>query len=648
MLGGMDGGEYIGPRAPTLPGVLRSMEPREFTLAAFKSLGTRVTPQPQGLFLTEENGGREHIRFEEEEVTGTRTTLYAPGTAAFQRLVTRVIATGVHEVEDLDQNPGKESEELARRWVLSFGGTPKAVDIEEVHRCFEGKALVRVRATVAHDSYERLVEVSCSPAEHHAEAARSGLGPLSPLVENPRSLGINVDRLADAARLDEAISEFSRFYLERRAQEMQAAGEDERKKKKLEDEFTPRIETTLVALEGKLHRQVKVKAQYRFDAESDYSSMLTVAPHSGGLVEAPELGRCARSGKTVPKTCLTQCQISGALVLKDLLARSEKSSRLALPEFIVRCSLTGKRVLKDEAELSSVSGRPVERSLLKTSALSGKRAEPEHFGRCEFTNAEVLNTELAISDVSGKRYRVDGQRRSAVSGKAGHKEEFIVCHETRHSLTVAEADRCEVTANYVRPGILQPCEITQKRVLPSELERCAVTGKRVLKSLLVTSSLSETRMLEKVAVRSAIGKYCAPIEAKPCSWSGRKLHPDDLRVCKLTGLPICFQFAVSNSSPCLQPLVDLLNGIKRNADEPQVWGTVTTKASAALGKSRCRIEAAVLSPDKQHLAVCLEVRTLLGFRVHQAGLVYSIGEHSVVGRAAQGRRTSEGWSEFKS
>ena len=51
MLGGMDGAEYVGPRAPTLPGVVRSMEPRDFTLAAFKSLGARVTPQPPDLYL---------------------------------------------------------------------------------------------------------------------------------------------------------------------------------------------------------------------------------------------------------------------------------------------------------------------------------------------------------------------------------------------------------------------------------------------------------------------------------------------------------------------------------------------------------------------------------------------------------------------
>lgn len=648
MLGGMDGAEYVGPRAPTLPGVVRSMGPRDLTLAALKSLRVRVTPQPPDLYLAEENGGREHIRFEENAGAGARSTLYAPGTAAFLRLVGRVIATGIHEVEDLDQNPAKESEEIARRWVLAFGGTPKAVEVEEVRRCLEGTAVVRARATVAHDSYERLVEVSCSPAEHYAEAGPSGLGPLAPTIENPMALGLNIDRLTEVAKLDGAISEFSRFYMERRAQEMQSAGGDERKQKKLEDEFTPRLEMTLVAVEGRLHRQVKVRAQYRVDAESDYGSTLTVTPHTGEVVNAPEMGLCAQSGKTVPKTCLKQCQITGAVVLQHLLARSETSARLALPEYTVLCSLSGKRVLKDEAEPSAVSGRLVATSLLNTSALSGKRAEPVHFGRCEFTKAEVLDTERATSEVSGKRYRVDEQIRSAVSGKTGHKHEFIVCQETGQSLTVAEAEQCGVTGKYVRPGILESCAVTQKRVVPSELLRCAVTGKRALKRLFVTSSLTEARILEEVAVRSATGDFCAPVEAKPCLWSSRKCHPDDLRVCGLTGLPIHFEFATANSNPRLQPLVDLLNGIKRTADEPQMWDAVTTKVAAALGIGRCRVEAAVLSPDRRHLAVCSEVRTLLGFRVRQAGLVYSIGDHSVVGRAAQGRRTSGGWSEVKS
>jgi len=334
-------------------------------------------------------------------------------------------------------------------------------------------------------------------------------------------------------------------------------------------------------------------------------------------------------------------------VLQHLLARSEISSRLALPEFTVLCSLSGKRVLKDEAELSAVSGRLVASALLKTSALSGKRAEPDHFGQCEFTSAEVLNTELAASEVSGKRYRVDEQLRSVVSGKTGHKQEFIVCHETGQYLTVAEAEQCEVTGEYVRPGILEPCAVTQKRVLPSELLRCAVTGKRALKRFLVPSSLTGVYILEEVAIRSATGKFCAPLEAKQCVWSGQRSHPEDLRVCGLTGLCFHVEFATANPrfQPRLQPLVDLLNGTNRTADAPQLWDVVSSKVASALRKGHCRVEAAVLSPDKQHVAVCVEVRTLLGFRVCHAGAVYSIGDQCVVGRVARGRRTPHGWLE---
>jgi superfamily II DNA or RNA helicase len=645
MLGGMDEADSVGPRAPNLPSVARSMQPRDFTLSALKNLGARITAQAPDLYLVEENGGREYIRFEAHAAIGLRSALYAPGTPHFLRLVSRVIATGIYDVVDLDQNPGKESEEMVRRWVLTFGGTFKSTEVHEVWHCFEGVALVRVRATVAHDSYERLVEVSCSPREHHGRVGRSGLGPLPPTIESPASLGLDIDRLADAAQLDPAISEFARFYMERRAQEIQAAGTDERKRKKLQDEFTPNLEMILVAIEGNLHRWLEVKTKYEVDAGSEYSNILTVAPHAGTFVETPELGLCAQTHRTVPKSCLDRCQITGTDVLRHLLVRSELSSRLALPEHTVLCSLSDKRILKDEAELSSVSGCLVASSLLKTSAVSGKRAEPANFGRCQFTMAEVLDAELAASEVSGKRYRIDEQMRSVISGKAGHKSEFLICHETRQPLLTTEAEQCEVTGKYVKPGILEECAITRKRVLQSELERCAASGKRALKKLLVTSSLSGARILEEVAIRSAVGKFCSPIEAKLCLWSGRKCHPDDLRVCWLTDLLIHFEFATATREPCLKPLFDLLNGIKRTADESHLWDAVATKISVVIGRGRCRVESAILSPDRQHLAICAEVRTLLGFRVRQAGLVYSIVEKSVIGRVTQGERTPEGWSE---
>jgi hypothetical protein len=188
MLGSMDGAEYVGPRAPKLPGVIRSMEAQEFAVAALKSLGATVTPKEGRLYLPEEDGGREWIRFDEMDTSDRRSTLYAPGSAAFSRLVSRMIATGVHRVEDIDEDPARQADELTRGWINSFGAIPIASKAEGVRRCFEGKASVRVRATVAHDSYERLVELECQPGEHKAHAVRSGLYKLPDVIENAQHL----------------------------------------------------------------------------------------------------------------------------------------------------------------------------------------------------------------------------------------------------------------------------------------------------------------------------------------------------------------------------------------------------------------------------------------------------------------------------
>jgi superfamily II DNA or RNA helicase len=642
MLGSMEGAEYVGPRPPKLPPIVRSMDAREFTLAALKSLGAQVTEQENGVYLVEEDGGREWIRFDEEAGGARRTTLYAQGSAAFSRLVSRMIATGVHQVQDVDNDPKRQAEELTRRWIESFGVTPVGTAVQGVRRCFEGKALIRVRATVAHDSYERLVEITCAPGEHKAHAVRSGLYKLKDLIENAQHLGIDTERLADAAGRDTGISEFCRFYIERREEEIAAAGDDARKRKKLEDDFTPRLELTVVALEGTLHREISTDAQYQFDGAPPYTSRLTIVPRTDCWAVSPELARCESTGKVAPKDCLGSCAMTGLKVLRHLLVSSEISGRQAVPEHTLRCSLSNKRILTDEAEPSAVSGKPVASSILKTCSVTGKRAEPEHFGRCDFTGVEALNTELAVSAVSGKRYRLDQQLRSSISGRAGHKEEFLICHETRQPIAPDEAERCESTGKLVRPGVLERCSTTGKAILPSELERCAVTDQRVLKRLLVTSSLSGIRFQHGVAVSSSRGKYCAPAEAKKCMWSGRVSHPDDIRVCSLTGIPFHLEYATTGEKTYLQPLGDLLHGVRCPEDAPDRWNEIASKASNAL-RSRCRVETAHVSPDKRHLAICSEVRTLLGLRVHQAGLLYSVDDGSIVGRIAMGKRTPNGW-----
>jgi superfamily II DNA or RNA helicase len=643
MLGGMEGATRGEVPFSRLPNAIKSMESNAFVLAALASLGTHMVPESSGVYVGERDGKLDRICFDDASANSMSAVLYRPGTAAFGRLASRIAATGLHCMADVDDHPATKAEMIAREWVKSFDGNFCASPIQEVQRCFMGTGLVRVRTTVAHDSYERLVEVPLSPRNHSDKSGMNGIGPISDPLQDPNSVGVDSSYLVEKATSDEGIVEFCRFYCNRRTQELEAAGSDPRKRKKIEDDFTPRLEALLVGLEGTIHRLLKVRASYDLGSGPEYNSMITIIPFANRFVDAPELGQCAKTGRIAPSDCLERCEISGVEVLRHLLVKSETSRRMALPENTVVCASTGKRALRDEVEQSSVTGQFVISSILKASAFSGKRAEPQYFARCEFTGAEVLENEAAISDISGKKYRVDEQLRSTVSGKAGHRQEFVFCAETNRPLLKCEAETCEVTGKVVMPGFLAECEVTGKRVLPSELEKSAATGKRALKRFFVSSSISGARLLEEEAVRSATGKFCGPLEAKSCIWSGRQCHPDDLRTCQLTGITAHFEFMTASTDPRLESLLTLLNGIRRNADRSDLWPTVITNTSKILGRPT-RIEAAESSPSGDLLAVSIETKSWLRLKTRQTGFLYSLQDNAVVGRIISGKRDEKGWT----
>jgi hypothetical protein len=60
---------------------------------------------------------------------------------------------------------------------------------------------------------------------------------------------------------------------------------------------------------------------------------------------------------------------------------------------------------------------------------------------------------------------------------------------------------------------------------------------------------------------------------------------------------------------------------------------------------KCKIEAAALSPVKQHLATCAKASSYFGMRVRQVGAVYAVRERRIVGRIASGKRGRQGWVE---
>jgi superfamily II DNA or RNA helicase len=646
MLGDMESSRAdSGPKSPQLPPVINSINSKDFALAALKGLGAVIKKDKDGLYECEFEDKKELIRFESEPVEGTISTLYAPGTNAFDKLVRKITLSELHRVQDSDESILAKAEDIIVSWVKAFGGTFIKSTITGIDKCFSGTALVRVRATVAHDSYERLVEVLCTPEEHQIDVGKSNISEIGKVIDKPESVGVDPDLLIENSKLDAGIAEFCRFYKERLSFELSSVGEDARKVKKIEDDFTPRLSHTLVGLEGFVARDLEIDVDFSFDSEFKYSSHIRITPSTGEIWSAPEMAECEFSHMSVPKTCLNKCDISGLKVLEHLLVTSEISNRKALPEYIVECGVTGKRVLSDEVEKSDISEKLIITSLLKTSAISGKRAEPEFFTKCEFTGSEILESESAVSQISGKKYRSDEELISAVSGKKGHKTEFIYCAETKQPLAPSEAETCDVTKKQVMPGILETCEMSGKRVIPSRLEKSAISGKKALKKFFVTSSLSPARFLEEEGIKSAVGNFCIPLETQACVWSGKSYHPDDLRKCDLTGINVHFEFVTTVEPIRLKVLMSLLDGVNRRTDKVDLNEKISESLAKATGNKNPKIEFTELSPDKKLLAFSGEVRTFLGLKLRYVGGLFSIEENMILGKLSLGRRENGAWVE---
>src|SRR5579883_429112 len=641
LLGGMN--EIIDnrPRCPKLDLPHKSMDAKNFAITSLEYFGAKLSQHSSGIFNLEKDGQTNLICFDDIKNNLTKSVvIYKPGSAAFERLVNQITNFGLHKVQDIDQNIESETQKIAENWAKVFEGALTSSSFKHVLRRFSGNVLLRLRITVAYDSYERLVEVGCLPIDADMTFKLNDLEPLESSINDVSTLRLSVNHLTINAMKDKSVSDFCHFYAERLSDEIKSVGENNIMRKKLEDDFTPRIEVSVVGIEGILYREIELSVDYNINSNLSYKSSLTIIPSSGEIINQPKMEICSFSGKIVPSDCLTKCAISNKIVLTELLVKSEVSGRMALPEYTAICSLTGKRVLSDEVEKSAITGKIIASKFLKTSALSGKRAEPEFFGKCEFTSCDVFENELAVSQISGKHYRVDEKEISAVSGKSGHKQEFIYCAITNQSLLNNETERCEVTGKLVMPGLLELCEVSGKKVLPSELMISAVSGKKALKKYFIISSISNAQLLEEEAIRSSTGKFCSPIESRICFWSGQKYHPDDMRICQMSRLQMHFSF-IAPGKNYSEVLHDLMIGIRRKSDKYELWNDIASNISKIQNQKHFKVEAAELSLDGKKLAICLQHQSWFGLKIRYEGLFYSLTENTIVGRPVSIKRTKK-------
>ena len=639
LLGSMDSNQAQGPRAPKFSSQEKSMSAKDFVFNAFKQAGVVYREENPGVYVMSQLFRQNRFVFDEKGAAGLihPPTIYTPGRPEFENLVSKHAKENECFVQGINAEIRVEARAACGGWVASFGGRFETARDTAVSNKFSGEAVLRVRVSMAHDSYEKLMELSCPVVDGVAQAAARELVNIA-----PQSLGIDLPALASEAAKDPDIVEFCRFYMERLSEELRSAAGDERRIKKLTEDFTPRLQPDLAGLKGSVKQVIQFETQFRLGDSPLYNCDMSIDNETGAVLSAPPLEVYGEGGARAPSTCFQACAVSGKRALRHLLIKSEDTAKYALPEHIVQCALTGKRVLSTEVATSDLSGRAVLISAMKISPINHKRGEPSYFGVCSFTGSDVLNTELEVSQVSGKSFRNDEAAVSAISLTRGHRNEFIRCQHTGKWLLPDEAERCDITGELVAPGILRQCEVTNKQVVPQLVGECAITHKRALLELLVTGSVSKVPMLKTKAVMSCLGNYCLPKEALSCAWSGRIYHPEDMGQCALTGLPVLRSY-LFGQNPSLKALIDLLSKPSSELKVAIDTAPVLAALTSVIGAGNYTVVGVTKAPESDSAAIIVDSKKIFGLVKRRHGFVYSVNEGKILGKVTTGKLSNGVW-----
>lgn len=537
-LGGLDAMHTAGPKMPELEEVAPRLEVEDFVQGALLAGGATVSPTPDGRWLVKAEGRAAFIlTFNENDPDlvddglsgfyGKRAELYSEGRPPFERLVGEWSKRDGARLADWTDADGAGSRSIVGDWAKRFGDDVTLEEWKPKSRKprLVGKVVVRTSGSVSIDRYEKLVTVDVGSED--VREALSASGEPSRWVRGDVGLGEQIDDLAGAVRQavseDTDIASFCAFYEARRDEEARKSP-DRREADSLRKRFQPTLAAEVVAATGHAYEEVGGVASIRFAGGGPYAVPVVVRTGTMQVIQQPEQGQCELTARSVPETCLFPSAISGRRALRHLLASSERSGRLALPDETTVCQVSGKRLLADEVAGSDVSGRVVDTALLTASAVSGKKGLDDEIAHCEFTGETILMSEGLVSEVSGKLYRNDQDAISVVSFVRGHRSEFVRCQSSDSWILESESGRSAVSGKVVRKDLLVPSSVSGGLALESETIICAFTGARLLPTEAGKSEVS--------------GRWYRLDEGLKSSVSGSPGHKSEFERCEQTGVPV--------------------------------------------------------------------------------------------------------------
>jgi superfamily II DNA or RNA helicase len=537
-LGGLDAMHTAGPKMPDLEEVTPRLKVEDFVQGALLAGGASVSPMPDGRWLVKAEGRSPFIlTFNENDPDliddgltgfyGKRAELYSEGRPPFERLVGEWSKRDGARLADWTDADGSTSLLIAEDWAQRFGDDVVVEDWKPKSRRprLVGQLVVRTSGSVSIDRYEKLVALDVGSADVRAALAGSAEPPR--WVRGDVGLREQIDGLLGAVReavsRDHDMAAFCAFYEARRDEEARKSA-DQREADALRKRFQPALAAEVVAASGHAYEEVSGLASMRIAGGGPYAVPLVIRTGTMQVIQEPEQGQCALTGRTVPVICLSASAVSGRRALQHMLVASERSSRLGLPDETRVCQVSGKRLLSDEVAASDVSGRVVDTGLLTKSIVSGRRGLEDEIARCEFTGKPILKSEGLISQVSGRLYRQDQDAMSAVSSVRGHQSEFVRCQESGSWILESESGKSSASGKVVRKDLLVPSSLSGGLALEAEIVTCAFTGARLLPQEAGESKVSGRWYRLDEGLRSAV--------------SGTLGHKSEFERCEQTGVPV--------------------------------------------------------------------------------------------------------------
>jgi superfamily II DNA or RNA helicase len=534
-----NGSSHRDLRPPDLAYPEPCMAARDFVLRAKELEGSLEQGEEDTWLHRPADGLPEQFSFSKDVaaagagVFGRRIEHYDAGTPAFQRLVGKWSndhhCLSDHSLSSPEQQLAFAQGLLADRPHLEV----KAVTVLARRPQLQASFLVRAQVSNGVDRYEKLIEVGEKPAVTQSAMTTDQ----SPLRRRDLPPVVN-EEVWQAVQRDSDVCKFLDYYTRKHEEERARAGDDSVRLARLSANYTPRIESKIVAATGARHAELDLDIAFAVNGHGEYRARFSADTLRRQRIREPIYVTCACTGYEVPVEATLQCTVTGTRGCAHAMVRSAVSAAAMLPSEAVVCEVSGTPLLPTEAATSDISGVRCDARLLRTSAISGRKGLELEAVMCGFTHTLVLVDEAIPSDLSGKPIRRDATT-VLPDGRTAHESELQRCEESGALLPPDSLAQSDLSGRLVATSLLLSSALPpHRRGTESEFVTCAVSGKRVLNDEVVRSAVSDQPCLAELAVTSEqSGRQGLPSEKVQCCLSGLTLLCDEVVVSAVSGRP---------------------------------------------------------------------------------------------------------------